>query len=186
MTEENSNTDDTVVEAKSDKEQEKQLARKWGKQVMKYRYTMYPRLLLFAMDYLELSSTEHLVLLHIVEAWWEFDRNPYPSVDTLASRVCVNRRQLQNVLRKLEEKGLITRVSRIDSMSNRSSNAYDLTGLRAKLEEFEKHYTESEKLKKAQQNFSELPAFEKGRRLKETAQEKKSDDNNSKNKKGPT
>jgi hypothetical protein len=49
---------------------------KWSPQVMKLRYMILPNLLFRAQGKLEISPVQLNVLLHLIEHWWEADKDP--------------------------------------------------------------------------------------------------------------
>ena len=65
--------------------------------------------------------------------WWEADKVPFPSKDTLARRMGKSPRQVQRYLTQLEEAGFISRIERFNGRKAQVSNGYALAGLVAKL-----------------------------------------------------
>lgn len=106
---------------------------KWTAQVMKLGFTPLPSLLLRAQARLGLKPEQLNVLLQIVEHWWEADKVPFPSKDTLARRIGKSPRQVQRYLTQLEDGGFISRIERFNGRKAQVSNGYDLGGLVAKL-----------------------------------------------------
>jgi hypothetical protein len=106
---------------------------KWTAQVMKLGFTPLPSLLLRAQARLGLNPEQLNVLLQIVEHWWEADKLPFPSKDTLARRMGKSARQVQRYLTQLEAGGFISRIERFNGRKAQVSNSYDLRGLVAKL-----------------------------------------------------
>lgn len=106
---------------------------KWTAQVMKLGFTPLPSLLLRGQARLGLTPEQLNVLLQIVEHWWEADKLPFPSKDTLARRMGKSPRQVQRYLTELENDGFISRIERFNGRKAQVSNAYDLGGLVTKL-----------------------------------------------------
>lgn len=118
--------------------------KKWGKMVMKVGFNIIPSLLLRAQQRLGLSSQQLVVLLHLSDFWWEYDRKPWPSVNTLAERMGLKRRQVQRITADLEKAGLIQRIGRTATHKGKLSNAYDLSGLVKKLDELAPEFIEAD------------------------------------------
>lgn len=106
---------------------------KWTAQVMKLGFTPLPSLLLRAQARLGLKPEQLNTLLQIVEHWWEADKLPFPSKETLARRMGKSPRQVQRYLTQLEKGGFIARIERFNGRKAQVSNGYDLAGLVAKL-----------------------------------------------------
>jgi predicted transcriptional regulator len=118
---------------------------KWGVAVMQAGYCMIPSLLLRAQNRLKLTSTQLAVLLQLCDFWWEEARKPYPSKETLATRMGMTARQVQRHLAALESKNMIKRVARYDtSNGGRGTNIYDLSGLVAQLQAIEPDFRKVE------------------------------------------
>lgn len=118
---------------------------KWGAAVMQAGYCMIPSLLLRAQNRLKLTSTQLAVLLQLCDFWWEEARKPYPSKETLATRMGMTARQVQRHLAALESKNMIQRVARFDtSNGGRGTNIYDLSGLVAQLQAIEPDFRKVE------------------------------------------
>jgi DNA-binding transcriptional regulator YhcF (GntR family) len=71
---------------------------------------------------------ETLLLIHVVSFKWDAEL-PFPSVQTLASRMGVSPRYVRRLLSSLERRGFVARVPRA-----RRSNEYDLQPLVDRLE----------------------------------------------------
>jgi len=86
---------------------------------------------------LDLSNSELVTLLNILDFWWLSDRLPFPGVAMLAKRMGVSDRSVQRAVEKLENKGLIKRSS-VDLPSGEQRRGFDVGGLIARLEELSK------------------------------------------------
>lgn len=148
---------------------------KWGKKVMSHNFTIVPKLLLHSQEYLKLNSSEFLLLIYVIEMWWKPEDMPFPAVSTLAERLCVNDRQIRNILNSLEQKGLLARIPRYNrgSLHNRGSNYFDLSGLVEKLQKFEKIYSAKKKEEEKFRRSNHTPAFLQGQRIKHSVDSKK-------------
>jgi DNA-binding transcriptional ArsR family regulator len=103
------------------------IVERWGPAV-DAGFTAVPNALVRAQDKLGLSATDLVVLLNIVMHWWHRDRRPTPRSTAIAKRSGMGHRTVQRSLKKLERKGLISRVR-----VSRDKTEYDLGGLRSQL-----------------------------------------------------
>ena len=113
---------------------------KWG--LAGISFTQVPNILLDNKKRLELNDSEFLLLLHLMKYWWGDSRLPFPSKSTLAKVMGKDERQIQRILKSLENKsaplnnewsdkpGYITRIDNYDDSGKRRSNHYDLSKLK--------------------------------------------------------
>jgi DNA-binding transcriptional ArsR family regulator len=133
---------------------------KWSAAVMKLGYTPLPSLLLRAQAKLNLKP-EHLnTLLQIMEHWWEADKMPFPSKETLARRMGKSPRMVQRYLTDLEDAGHIKRVERFNGRNAQVSNYYEMTGLVEKLKALEPEFRKAAEQNKLRRKKVETPAGE--------------------------
>jgi len=123
------------------KKQRRRAEDKWSPQVIKLGYTPLPSLLLKAQAKLKLKPVPLNVLLQVIEHWWDADKDPFPSKETIARRMKLSPRQVQRVLTKLEADGFIKRMPRYSGRGQQISNAYSLDGTVQKLKELEPAFT---------------------------------------------
>jgi hypothetical protein len=76
------------------KKERRRAEHKFGAPVMKHGYTMLPNLLLRAQGRLNIGHAEFNVLVHLVEHWWDADKNPYPAKELIARRMGVSPRTI--------------------------------------------------------------------------------------------
>lgn len=124
-------------------------ADKWGKQVIALGFCLVPSLLLRAQQRIGLNPTQLAVLLQLCDFWWDKERKPFPSKDTLAQRLSLSERQVQRYIAELEQAGLVQRIERRSSNGGKLSNTYDLTGLVKRLQELEPEFRVIEENAKA-------------------------------------
>lgn len=122
---------------------------KWGKAVMDLGFCLVPSLLLRAQQRIGLNATQLAVLLQLCDFWWDKDRKPFPSKETLAQRLSLSERQVQRHVAELEKAGLVQRIERRASNGGKLSNTYDLSGLVKRLQELEPEFREMEETTKA-------------------------------------
>ena len=80
---------------------------KWGPMAGKVGFTMIPTTLLRGAARLQLDPPKFAIVLQLLEHWWERDRDPYPSKETIATRVKLSPRQVQRHIAVLEKEGLV-------------------------------------------------------------------------------
>ncbi|RVJ37397.1 MULTISPECIES: helix-turn-helix domain-containing protein [Sinorhizobium] len=124
-------------------------AEKWGQAVMDLGFCLVPSLLLRAQRRLNLNPTQLAVLLQLCDFWWDKERKPYPSKETLAQRLSLSERQVQRYIAELEREGFVRRIERRASNGGKLSNTYDLSGLVKRLQELEPEFREVEEANKA-------------------------------------
>lgn len=120
--------------APASKATKKSSAEKWGQAVMDLGFCVVPSLLLRAQRRLNLNPTQLAVLLQLCDFWWDKERKPYPSKETLSQRLSLSERQIQRYIAELEKEGLVQRIERRSNNGGKLSNTYDLTGLVNKLQ----------------------------------------------------
>lgn len=128
---------------------------KWGTSVMAQGYCIIPALLFRAQRRLGLSATQLALILQIAEFWWEDGRLPWPKKETVADRLNITEKQVQRLVRDLEIRGYLKRVTRMTS-HGQSSNAYDFSGLVAKLQELAPEFAEAAAAKRKVERRGDL------------------------------
>lgn len=123
----------SAVTAKRKPKRTRAFEEKWGADVRSLGFTMVPSLLFKAQQRLGLSPTQLVVLLQLVDHWWDLDRHPWPSKELLSTKIGINPRQVQRVVAELEKSGFVKRTDRYLPKGGKTSNEYNLMGLVAKL-----------------------------------------------------
>jgi DNA-binding transcriptional ArsR family regulator len=142
MTEKTTATAATVIPLRKPALASKASEQKWGAEVMKLGFSVLPSLLFRAQRRLGLSPTQLTIVLQIADYWWDQDRKPYPSKQTLSERIGLSPRQIQRHIEALEDNGLIKRVERRGRHGGILSNEYDLSGLVKRLKKLEPEFRE--------------------------------------------
>jgi len=124
-------------------------ADKWGQQVIELGFCLVPSLLLRAQQRIGLNPTQLAVLLQLCDFWWDKERKPFPSKETLAQRLSLSERQVQRYIAELEQAGLVQRIERRSTNGGKLSNTYDLSGLVKRLQDLEPEFREAEESAKA-------------------------------------
>ena len=123
-----------VVPLRPTKAQKRRSEAKWGTAVIAQGYCIIPALLFRAQRRLGLSATQLALILQIAEFWWDDGKLPWPKKETVAHRLNISEKQVQRLVRDLETRGYMARQRRV-TRHGQTSNAYDLSGLVAKLQE---------------------------------------------------
>ena len=139
MTSVNDDADQSKAESLGASEGKRSLAAelKWGRTVMNSGACVIPSLLLREQQKLGLTATQLVVLLNIIDFWWEEDLKPQPRLKTLASRMSMTERQARRHVAALERAGFIRRIERRAHHGGSQTNTYDLSGLVIRLQELE-------------------------------------------------
>jgi predicted transcriptional regulator len=145
-------SDDAIEQTSSPKPTQKASAEKWGQAVIELGFCLIPSLLLRAQRRLNLNPTELAVLLQLCDFWWDKERKPYPSKETLAQRLSLSERQVQRYIANLEKEGLVCRIERRSVNGGKLSNTYDLSGLVKRLQALEPEFREVKEANRAARN----------------------------------
>ena len=111
--------------------------KKWGHDVLRHGWCLLPSLLFRSQRKLNITALQMAVLLQILEHWWEAERAPYPSKETIAHRLDMSARQVQRHIAALEKAGYLQRRERKAVNRGQLSNFYDFDGLVAALKRVE-------------------------------------------------
>lgn len=111
--------------------------KKWGHDVLRHGWCLLPSLLFRAQRKLNITALQMAVLLQILEHWWEAERAPYPSKETIAHRLDMSPRQVQRHIAALEKAGYVQRRERKAVNRGQLSNYYEFDGLVAALKRIE-------------------------------------------------
>lgn len=112
---------------------------KWGKAIAGGGHTSIPNDLLELRIELKITEVQFLLIVCVLKFKWYSD-NPYPAADTLSKLSGLAISTVRHNMQNLEEKGLIRRITRINSKTNaRESNEYDFAPMRRTLEGYTQH-----------------------------------------------
>jgi predicted transcriptional regulator len=123
-----------VIQLPSPKAAKLRSESKWGRQVMDQGFCILPSLLFRAQSRLGLKATHLALILQLAEFWWYDDNLPWPKKETIAQRMGLKEKQVQRIVRDLEQRGYLQRNTRM-TPHGQTSNSYDLSGLVKKLQE---------------------------------------------------
>jgi DNA-binding MarR family transcriptional regulator len=116
---------------------------KWSPKVMKFGFTVLPNLLLQAQAKLKISPVQFNVLVQLFHHWWDADKYPFLSKETIATRIGKSPRQVQRYITELEKKGLVARQARFNGRKAQTSNIYSFEGLITKLKALEPEFAKA-------------------------------------------
>jgi DNA-binding transcriptional ArsR family regulator len=136
---------------------EKNIDRKWGKDVAGLGYTSIPSLLLLAPRRLGLSPTQLAIVVVLADYWWAPENQPWPSKADICDRIGLKPRQLQRHIAEMEDAGLIKRVQRFHRRGGKSTNLYDLSGLVAKLKALAPEFKQAKEDARARRKVVSIP-----------------------------
>jgi hypothetical protein len=114
--------------------QEKQLTvrqneQKWTAELWKAGWLGIPTIIIQKQKELGLDSRDINILLHLISYWWYRDTLPHPSKRRIADSIGVTMCTVRRHIKKMEERGLITRITRKDDERGQRPNFYDFSGL---------------------------------------------------------
>lgn len=136
-------------------EHEKETVRiRWGDAVDS-GFQPVPHLLLKSQSELELTNSEMVVLLNILDFWWQSDSLPFPGVSMLAKRVGVTSRSIQRAVESLERKNFVKRALTL-SPNGQERKGFEVDGIVSRLQEIARKKEVANKLGNNQQQKSPL------------------------------
>lgn len=149
------------IRAKGKSSRARSFEEKWGVTAGKVGFTMIPTSLLRGAGRLQLDPPKFAIILQLLEHWWERDRDPYPSKETIARRVKLSPRQVQRHIAALEAEGLVQRNERRAPGRGKTSNGYDLSGLVARVAKLSEEILEENEEARKRRTALEKPGLRK-------------------------
>lgn len=104
------------------------LSVRFGDEVLQRGHTAVPNLVLNYYACLGLSPAEMLFTIHVWQHWWT-ERDPHPSLRTIAGRMGVSGRQAKRYVEALERKGFLHVVERFALHGGQLTNEFDYSPL---------------------------------------------------------
>jgi len=104
------------------------LSVRFGDDLMESGFTAVPNLVLENYAALGITPTEMMFIIQVWQYWWRI-RDPYPSLNTIAEKLGVSRRQTQRYADGLRTKGLLETSQRYVEGIGQLTNEYDFTPL---------------------------------------------------------
>ncbi len=121
----------------------KALEKRWGAKVWAIGFTGVPSLLIRGQNRLGLSPVQLNVLLQLLDHWLKRGNMPFPAKKTIAERMGMTPRYIQQIIKELEDDQFVKRKFRKTSVGDWDTNVYDLGGLVRKLRELEPEFTKA-------------------------------------------
>lgn len=132
----------------SKKPRSEAIAKKWGKACHDTGWTAVPNILIQRQKSLGLEPIDINILLHLMAYWWQDEKMPHPSKNTLAESIGVSPSTIRRRIKGMEAGGLIKRIERRRDNNRSETNEYDLSPLRDVL----KPYAEEELAERRRNN----------------------------------
>ncbi len=102
---------------------------RWGDELLDDGFTVLPNLIMKHYAKLGVSPSEMMLVAHIVQYQWT-EKNPYPSLQGIAERMGLSRRQVNNYIKSLKDKGYLEVRERYTPGRGQQTSEYDFSGLR--------------------------------------------------------
>jgi hypothetical protein len=102
---------------------------KWSKPLMAAGWNAIPSIIIEKQQALGLDALDMNIILHLSNYWWQADKLPFPSVDTIAQAIGVKPRTIQKRISALHALGLLTRIERRHTRFGSDTNLYSFEGL---------------------------------------------------------
>lgn len=106
----------------------KSITVRFGDAVLQAGHTAVPNLVLKHYAELGITPTEMMFIIHVWQFWWT-ERQPFPSLNTIAKRMDITRRQARKYTQSLKEKGYLQVHDRFSPSLGQTSSEYDFTPL---------------------------------------------------------
>src|SRR5215218_6224375 len=111
---------------RDDDRQKYRITVRFGVQLLEDGHTAVPNLVLNHYAKLGISPAEMMFTIHIWQYWWT-EKQPYPSLQAVADKMQVSRRQVRNYVQGLKEKQLLEVHERYVPGLGQTSSEYDFT-----------------------------------------------------------
>lgn len=111
-----------------DKQPAYSISVRFGDAILQAGHTSIPNLVLNHYSELGISSNEMMFVIHVWQYWWT-ERNPYPSLNSIASRMNISRRQARNYTQSLKSKGFLIVRERFTPAFGQTTSEYDFSPL---------------------------------------------------------
>jgi DNA replication protein len=104
------------------------IAVRFGDDLLDSGFTAIPNLVLDHYHKLGITTAEMMFVIHIWKFWW-LERNPHPSLNSIAETMGITKRQAIRYSASLQEKGFLAVTERHDPDRGQLTNEYDFTTL---------------------------------------------------------
>ncbi len=101
---------------------------RFGDEVLQAGFTSVPNLVLNHYAELGITCAEMMFIVHIWQYWWS-EKDPYPSLQTIAARMNVSLRQVHNYVSGLKKKQFLVVNQRFITGRGQTTSEYDFAQL---------------------------------------------------------
>ena len=105
-----------------------QIAVRFGDDILQAGFTAIPNLVLDHYAALGITPGEMMFIIHVWQYWWT-EKDPYPSLKTIAAKMNVSRRQVSNYTQSLKTKGYLLVLERQQPELGQVTSEYDFSPL---------------------------------------------------------
>ncbi len=105
-----------------------QIAVRFGDEILQAGFTSVPNLVLDHYAGLGITPGEMMFTIHVWQYWWS-EKDPYPSLKTIAAKMHVSRRQVGNYTQSLKSKGFLVVRERYVPALGQVTSEYDFEPL---------------------------------------------------------
>jgi DNA-binding transcriptional regulator YhcF (GntR family) len=102
---------------------------KWTKPLMEAGWNAIPSIIIEKQDALGLDAIDMNIVVHLTNYWWNADKLPRPSVETIAKAIGVKPRTVQKRIKALQTAKLMERIERRKTRFGSDTNLYGFAGL---------------------------------------------------------
>src|SRR5262245_41612717 len=122
----------TTASADDADKQRYKITVRFGVELLEDGHTAVPNLVLNHYAKLGVSRAEMMFTTHIWQYWWT-EKQPYPSLQSVADKMQVSRRQVRNYAQSLKAKGLLQVHERYAPGLGQVTSEYDFSTLFARI-----------------------------------------------------
>src|SRR3712207_165398 len=101
---------------------------RFGDELLQAGFTAVPNLVLRHYVSLSITPTEMMFIIHIWQYWWN-EKDPYPSLRTIADRMGISWRNAQRYVASLKQKAVLVVTPRFAAGLGQMTNEYDFSPL---------------------------------------------------------
>jgi len=103
--------------------------KKWTKPLMDAGWNAIPSIIIEKQAALGFDAIDMNIVIHLSNYWWNAEKLPHPSVETIATAIGLKPRAVQKRIKALEDLKLMTRIERRKTRFGSDTNLYGFEGL---------------------------------------------------------
>jgi hypothetical protein len=119
----------TTATAKAEADTLKRNEKKWTKPLMDAGWNAIPSIIIEKQAALGLDAVDMNIIVHLSHYWWNAEKLPHPSIETIAAAIGIGPRAVQKRIKALEGANLLTRTQRRKTRNGSDTNLYGFEGL---------------------------------------------------------